>query len=81
MEEQIEGAIDITRRDWCGLPWDVDPNKCSEEDWIRVLPGTNYLAKIGIRMAGVPCSDRDSGDEEISSDNGVNPASSGTRGE
>lgn len=43
---RIGRAIDITRRDWGGLPWDVDPSTCRESDWRSIVPGTYFLAKI-----------------------------------
>jgi hypothetical protein len=46
LEDKIEGAIDFTRNDWVGLPWDINPGNCKESDWIKVLPGTYYLEKI-----------------------------------
>ena len=46
IDDKVGGALDITRRDWTGLPWDVDPNGCRDQDWVRVLPGTYYLEKI-----------------------------------
>ena len=50
LDEKVGGAIDVTRRDWRGLPWDMDPNLSRDSDWRRVLPGTYFLAKIeGIR--------------------------------
>ena len=50
MPELEEGAaIDITRRDWAGLPWDADPATCSDRDWQNVLPGTYVISKIDDR--------------------------------
>jgi hypothetical protein len=46
LEDKVGGAIDITGRDWTGLPWNVDPEHCSERDWTRVLPGTYYFDRI-----------------------------------
>jgi len=46
LEDKVGEAIDITRRDWAGLPWNVDPGTCSDKDWARVYPGTYFLSKI-----------------------------------
>lgn len=47
--EKVGEAIDITRRDWAGLPWDADPYAATDADWIRMPPGTYYLDHLDER--------------------------------
>ena len=58
IEETVGGAVDITRRDWTGLPWEINPNSSRDADWVQVMPGTYYLDRIEdgwvyLRLGGV----------------------------